>query len=557
MKPFIFKENEYYDLNSLGLAFLEDFDLAIELIKKKDFIKFVNHFKNYKSIVKSILFETYYLQNALSLIIYNITEEHILYIGHKRYSGINDILDDIKLNTAFKFFAFDKGFSKTILNQIEDEKLKNDLVSFENNHLEDICVKYLASYRNNDSIEVVTEKINSIMDADDKFIRALEIFKDENVLLSLANHYSLSEVLELQKRNCPVFKGLEIAKDIIPTTVLDNAFYHSLLSNYKKYKYKGKEGKGYRIKIKKIIKEFKGYEKLSATQRLELEEKLYNLYLLWVDMYKLGKITIRNEALAPTIPYADTYISEETQDNNSLTETDEKPYQSTYRYEYSLNKFDKSFKNHFFFSSWCITFIIFLAIFYVCFGLMPEIRNSIVGLFNQQESDLEIPAISHLLFVAGVGIAFLVAILFLVLRGIEKRKYKQLCKIAYYRNHINTLNDDDRSKYEALKIREEKYARGIDKFYRFYGGIGLAGLSLAITINTLALLFSFGFLLNGVLAFDVSLQIVKLLNDKLVFIFIVPAIVLGLSLLRHKKTAWSVWFCFFVSLILAVVILFI
>ncbi len=44
MKPFIFNEQEYKDLNSLGLAFVEHYDLALQCIKEKPWLKFFKNF---------------------------------------------------------------------------------------------------------------------------------------------------------------------------------------------------------------------------------------------------------------------------------------------------------------------------------------------------------------------------------------------------------------------------------------------------------------------------------------------------------------------------------
>ncbi|MDE7095468.1 MAG: hypothetical protein K2O23_03170, partial [Anaeroplasmataceae bacterium] len=66
MKPYIFDEQEYQDLNSLGLAFVDKFDLGLQAIKDKAFIKFFRHFKAYKKTIQNILYQSRYLQNALS-----------------------------------------------------------------------------------------------------------------------------------------------------------------------------------------------------------------------------------------------------------------------------------------------------------------------------------------------------------------------------------------------------------------------------------------------------------------------------------------------------------
>lgn len=48
MKPFIFNEQEYKDLNSLGLAFVEHYDLALQCIKEKPWLKFLKILKSIK-----------------------------------------------------------------------------------------------------------------------------------------------------------------------------------------------------------------------------------------------------------------------------------------------------------------------------------------------------------------------------------------------------------------------------------------------------------------------------------------------------------------------------
>lgn len=553
MKPFIFNENEYLDLNSLGLAFIDNFDLALESIKEKKFLKFINQFKEYKKNIKTILYESFYLQNALSLIIYSITDEHILFVGHKRYNNINEILKDINLNTSFKFFAFDKGFTNTLLKDIEDEKLKNDLICFEKNHLDDFCIKYLYNYNNIDSIEAISNKISLINEADDKFLNALETFNDEDVLLGMAYHYSLENVLKLRKNRCPLFKGIELTKDILNVSILENSFYHCLLSDYKKFKYKGKEAKNYKSDVNKINKKFKKYNKLTDIEKINLEEELYNLYLNFIDLYRLEKIKIKDDIYKPVIPYADTYICEDIKQKNNLTQCDEKPYESNYKYKYDLELFEKSFKNHYNFSLVIIMFIIMTTIIYYFFGLTTNIRDIISNLMKNDYQFVDLPNTSNILYFVGIIIAFISSVLILILRSIEKGKFKKLCKLAYYRNGKLVLNDNERNEFDILKENEEKYAKSIDRFYRFYGGAGLLGLSLSFVVNFLTIIYCFGYIIND----NYSNNVIVLFNDKLIFIMLVPVINFLLSILRHKKTAMSVWLCYVISLILSLCLIFI
>lgn len=49
MKPYGFNEKEYTDLNSLGIDFAGNLDLALEAIQQKAFLKFVKNLKHLKN----------------------------------------------------------------------------------------------------------------------------------------------------------------------------------------------------------------------------------------------------------------------------------------------------------------------------------------------------------------------------------------------------------------------------------------------------------------------------------------------------------------------------
>ncbi|MCM1130857.1 MAG: hypothetical protein NC310_03800 [Roseburia sp.] len=560
MKPYIFDEQEYEDLNSLGLAFVNRFDLALQAIKEKAFVKFFKRFKTYKKSIQSLLYQSRFLQNALSMIIYLVTEEHILYVGHRRYRTIQEILKDIKSNKTFVYFAQDHGFSNTILPTIEDEKLKADLLAFEENHDDDFALDYLAGYMQKDSIESIGGCIQAISNAKDPFKEALCIFKSRQIQLSLAYRYSLSFVLELRKKHCPVFSGFSIVRgDIeLPLSILEEAFYQSILINYKKYKYKGLEGKNFRRKIKDAKKASKKYNKMSDIKKIEHHEKIHTLYLEWVDLYKIEKIKIKDSNLEPTIPYCDTYASSSLlEEKMLLADTMESPYTSVVSCEYNLRKLEKSLKNHGYFSFWSIFLTVLITIGYVFLGLIPSLRNMIISFISQildkkVEELQEIPMLIHILCFVGAGLAILVAIVIAVLRSIAKKKYNRLCRLAYYRKNSSILLEKEQTEYEKLKISEERYAKKIDRFYRFYGGVGMAGLSLAATLATLAMIYACGFVINE----SIKESVFVLLTDKVFYIFIGPVICLLLCFARHKKTAWSVIFTYILSVGIAVGLLF-
>ncbi|MDE6408210.1 MAG: hypothetical protein K2K48_01525 [Anaeroplasmataceae bacterium] len=561
MKPFIFDDEEYQDLNSLGLAFVNKFDLALQAIKEKTFVKFFKGFKSYKKQIQSILYQSRYLQNALSMIIYLVTEDHIFYVGHRRYLTISSILSDIKKNSSFKYFAEDHGFSNTILSTLEDEKLKADLKAFEDNFSDDFSLDYFEGYMSKDSIEPITSHMSSISSSKDPFKEALHVFQSRRIQLALAYRYSLAQVLDLRKRNCPVFAGFSIVNGEfdLPLSILEKAFYTSLLTMFKDCKYKGLEGHLFRKKIKASKKAFKKYNKLGDSSKINYQEKLHTLYLEWVDLFKLEKVLISDSDLEPTIPYCNTYVSSKLLEEFMLTrDMLEKPYTPVLQVEYDLRKLEKSLKNHWYFSFWSILIAVLITIEYLFVSMIPALQELVVKglsqIFDKKKEEVEaLPSNLHIYFFVGIGVAILVAIFIFVLRSLAKKKYNGLCRLSYYRKNEAILLEKEQKDFEKLKLNEARYAKKIDRFYRFYGGIGMAGLSFAITLATLGLLYTCGFILNEALT-DIAL---KLLQTNLYYLFIGPVICLLLGFLRHKKTAWSILFTYIFSIAIAVGLTFI
>ena len=135
---------------------------------------------------------------------------------------------------------------------------------------------------------------------------------------------------------------------------------------------------------------------------------------------------------------------------------------------------------------------------------------------------------------------------------LEKKKYKKLCKLAYYRKHEAKLREHELKEYDAIKDKETKFVKQMDRYYRFYGGIGMAGFSLCIVISTLALIYG----IAPVFYNELCLKVQTLIEEKLYFIWIAPALCTLLGFARHKKTTWSVLFTWLISLAAAVGLLF-
>ena len=70
MKPYQFNGQMYSDLNSLGLAFKDNYDLAMESVTNKEFLRFVKQFKTSYKNISQYLETTRYLQNTVSFVVF-------------------------------------------------------------------------------------------------------------------------------------------------------------------------------------------------------------------------------------------------------------------------------------------------------------------------------------------------------------------------------------------------------------------------------------------------------------------------------------------------------
>lgn len=568
MKAFQFNGTEYKDLNTLGLAFAEQFPKGLQAIQEKAFLKFVKRFKNYKKRVKEILYESRYLQNALSIMIYLFTDEHILIVGNRFYKTVQECLKDLKKNQALKYFAEDHGFSNTILSNFSDEKLKRDIEAFENNSQSAFALEYLYTYYEKDSLAygaVLNAAISKMTTDSDTFKTYYHVFHNREVLIALAHKTSLNEVLVILKSNCPVFKGFISSGSEIeqPLSHLEKAFYTSLIEIYKNYKYKGLAAKNLRRKIKQHKKSMKKFAKFSLEQKIQWHESLHTCYLQIVDLYRIDKVKTEESTSAFTISYCDTYLSPDVLDKHSLHADLGHEHVSILKAEYSLAEFSKSIKTHRSFAVWSIVLAVIVSLMFVVsmfFNFLLDFFKALFSAVSDEPSEGVANSENTLLsgtsiwvfFAIGVAITLVMAILILIMRGIAKRKYKKLGKLAYYRNHEAILVEKEEKEYKEIALKEEQYAKSIDRFYRFYGGIAIFGLSLAAISAVLCLAYSFG----EPVVQDIGSKIVTGLQDKIYFLFIPPVVLMLLGFARHKKTSWSVLNSFILSICFAILMIF-
>lgn len=584
MKPFQFMEEEYQDLNQLGYAFIQNFDLAIEAIQTKKFLRFIKHFKAYKKRIPIILYENRYLENALTCIIYEITVEHILYVGKKKYIKLTDIFKDIH-RESFQLFIKDEGFSNTILPTLEDEKLKLNLKSLEKNYEDSFSYQFISKYYEYDSIEDLSMDYRGLSDTKDPYQFLTHLLQKEDYLLRFGHKYDLETVLQIRKNKSAFVLAAEALKEELPQEliqkVLDEAFYLKFFDHIDAYKYKGAEAKQIYKSLKAYRKVIKKLPKYDFNSYIKAHQDIYRAYLSFVNAFKQEKIQVKGDIMdyIVDIPYCSTYIWKAYVIDTGVKADDEyKEYTPEVVCSYDVNKFQKSIKNHTFFGRWTIVFsIIHLIVLGGIFALLVlGMGAAVLALaflkIANPSADISVTTNENfnkimLIFIMGVAASILslfCGIFFLIKKGQAKKKYRRLCKLAYYRKNKESLTEKQVKDYEMIVIKEDQYARTIDRFYRFYGGVSNACLAISTCVTVLCFL---NILIGANEAYALGLDSILssldkgitslFLEGKFYFLFIPALIVFLLGILRHKKTAWSCIFTVILSMGLSIALVYV
>lgn len=550
MKAFIFLDEEYHQLNSLGLAFAQHFKDALTAIQDKNFLKFIRKFKEKREVCIQALYHSKYLQSALSILIYHMTDDQLLILGGKRYERIEDVIEALGNDYYLQLFLADKGLRSTLLlPPFEDEKLKLNLLALEEHYNDEFAITFMKNYYKYDSIETLDTVLNDLfISSEERFGRAVRLFGEEKVQIHLGHRYSLAYIMQLRNQACPIFSALQLLQaDYKPEELeplLEDTFYWFTFENIKKYKGK-KQGKDL---LNKISQEKKNYakhaKKMNFSQKVSFQEKLYELYLSLVEAYKKGQIVVKKdcEQFAFDTPYIGTYISLAYMEGRILCLDEQvEEFTPSERLDYDLKVFNKAILNHKHFGIWMIVFTIIAILYFAAACILSYAVQSV-----------EIPAFNAFVDLKGGLIPFIISsvlllfasIFILVKNALARKKYFRLCKLVYYQNNETILTIKERKDFEKIKSKEAKDVKTIDRFYRFYGAFAMGILSILMSLIGLDVML--------IVYSDVE-EMTSLFSNYLLYIpSLIPFLI---GCLRHKKTAWSALFAFVLGLGIGVLIL--
>ena len=340
MKPYVFNENEYTDLNSLALAYKENFDLGVKDIytNTKKLIKFVKANTKNKERVKAVVEDialSKFKNNALTFVIYELLDiKEVVFNGKvitfEQFIAL--IKQNPDKNNALFAFLQDHGVTRLFERQEPTLKYFKDMYYVERNWDNDFTYKYLSSLFDYEIKEALDKKISSIaIQNEECFRRASKLVRTDEFLLGIAHTYGFKEAITLVKEKNGVFHALKLFKndskadteDEHLRRIIDDTFYWWLYNNYQNYTAKGK-AKQVISRLNRIKTEYSAYTKKMKSKEIakitfdyyaDISRRLYLVYTDFVYFYRAGLITPNKKVEASKYeldkPYCRTYICED------------------------------------------------------------------------------------------------------------------------------------------------------------------------------------------------------------------------------------------------------
>lgn len=352
IKPYVFNGISYEDLESLSKAYIENFDLGMDDIYKnvKELVRFIKSRINNKEKIKKyveILSDTKYKSNALTFLIFEMTDHKEIYIAGVKMDLLTYLQalrenPDPANNILFGFLE-DGGISKTFQVRGEDPKLCSHAKAIEKNYRNPFTYKYLIAYYGYSPKESLNGKIRSIaINGEECFRRFSKLASEENFQMSLATIAGFTDAIEAIKDINPTFIALKLLKketeEEYLRKIVDGAFFWWALDNFDKYDYKPKASKIYRkyVEIKKEYDEYqeqikqKKISSISFDNYIDISKRLYLNYLCFVDAFHNELISVKKkydpEKYDPNKPYCKTYITQDFMQGKVIKlYTDKKP----------------------------------------------------------------------------------------------------------------------------------------------------------------------------------------------------------------------------------------
>ncbi|MGM9970567.1 MAG: hypothetical protein ACI35S_09260 [Anaeroplasma sp.] len=349
-KSYIFNGEEYFDLNSLALAYQDNFETGMDDIfsNSKRLIKFVKvcrqKNKEFLDEIISILYSSKYKNSALTFIIFSFSNENIVVINGKKLSFDEFILclknsHSNPNDSALYGFLEDHGLSRTYARLDANNPIFKDVYYIERNCYNKFAIDYLTTYNDFELKESLNGKISSIaINAEECFRRGTKATRSEMFQLAIAHKVGFKEAIEMNMDVNPIFKAVKLLNNMkeceedLLRKLIGDTFYWWLLDNFDKYLIVKKKAKKVFLNLIELKKEYKKYQDMIAQKKIysislelftDLSRSLYINYLEFAELFHDGAIIVKNkiqdkERYNLNKPYCKTFICQDFMNGNVI-----------------------------------------------------------------------------------------------------------------------------------------------------------------------------------------------------------------------------------------------
>ena len=499
---YLFMDKRIQTLNELGLEFQNNFEEAKKSVfsNTKKLIKFVK--KCNKALAKDVveaLVSNKYKGNIITFLIFMFCDDPVVVINgiNLDFNQFIEIIGRNRDNVAIRTFIEDFGISKTYARLNIDKKLANDSVSIEKSYNDEFTYNYLASYLKIDYTENLNGYVSNLFIYDEeKFRRALKLVKNDEFLMTLAHKTNFKSVYEIRTAPYPIFELLNVLRveydDNDLLKIVNDTHFYWMFDNFDKYNYHKsvKNIKDFYVKLKK---EYQNKKIKDFPYELEVAKKLYIEYLLFVEKFKEGLITVNTKKYEERLyvldkPYCSTLIASDYMKNHPVKlstaevateetpteveyakevnleteidkefEVDKNAKEETYKEETITEKdiqnYNKIFKKQRRFVKFALIasfFVTILSALLIVLHFLPEnILANIKDILTKANLDLYIKP-ENMMLIAGMGGGLFVIIIFAIIINVRRGKAND--RLSEYLNLKNL--DQNQSKDVASKRKK-------------------------------------------------------------------------------------------------------
>ena len=346
MKPYLFNQEKYFNLNDLALAYIDNFDLGITDIytNYKKLIKFVKLLRG-KLLANSVIDNLSYStckNNALTFIIFDFLDDKKVVINGKILTFQDFVLalkqNKNKENNVLFSFMKDFGISKTYAKMGVESRLQTDAFFLDKYYDNPFTYEYLTKFYTYKPEGNLETKFINITSGEEELFRKLYEAISYDFALEVAYRLGFREAIMLVNEVNPVFyaakalKAMNACSEEKLRRIFKNEYFFHLLENIDNYEPKSNKGKDVYQSIKEVGKVYNTYldmidkkiiENISFDLYVNLARDLYINYINFVKLYRKDEIVLKDDVSFDEFEfnrkYMNTYINLNFMKKNIIT----------------------------------------------------------------------------------------------------------------------------------------------------------------------------------------------------------------------------------------------